>query len=380
VFRLDLHAKAHGDFREAEQDLTKKGGSYETTMKRVGIDFRIANRVQVELERELRPENPWKNVYVNVRLAEALEVRAGKFKVPFGYERMTGVTRLDFAYRTLLSNVIAPSRDVGVMAHGKLLRRVLTYYVGGFRHDGEHARLYDPVFRLPGEPEPKRDRSGAARLTFEPFRNVPGPRDLTRLYLGVSFTQSEVPEGLNSLHAKSLFGKEFVERVYTKGHRRRIGTEVAWMPGPFSVKGEYARATEQRKRQGLLDDDLSDFVTSAWYLSGTWTLTGEPKDNGVEPRKPLFQGGFGAVELAARYEWLGAGSALKQGRPLLTPRADPFLANAESIWTLGVNWYLNKWGKIAVNGMREAFQDPDRAAIRGRPGNWGAVMQLQFAM
>lgn len=380
VFRLDLHTKLHGDVRKAEQDLTDEGGLYETSMKRVGVEGRITNRVEFQIERELKKQNPWRDVFVNVQFAPALEVRAGKFKMPFGYERLTSVTQIDFAQRTLLSDIVAPGRDVGVMAHGQVLRRVVTYQAGVFRHDGDNARLRDAVFLLPGEQQPKADRSVAARLAFEPFRHSPGPRDLRRLYLGVAFTQSDVPEGLNSLHGQSLFGSEFAERVYVLGHRRRIGAEAAWMPGPFSIKSEYARAAEQRKRQGLLDDDISDFVTSAWYLTGTWVVTGERKDNGIEPRKPLFQGGPGAVELGVRYERIGFGSVLKQGTAFANPRADPFLENVESVWTVGVNWYLNKWGKILVNGIREAFQDPERTAVPGRTSGWAAVLQLQFAL
>ena len=56
-----------------------------------------------------------------------------------------------------------------------------------------------------------------------------------------------------------------------------------------------ARSNEQRRRQGILDEDISDFVTSGWYLAGTWAITGEQKDGDIEPRTPLFQGGFGAV-------------------------------------------------------------------------------------
>src|SRR5205814_3553677 len=127
--------------------------------------------------------------------------------------------------------------------------------------------------------------------------------------------------------------------------------------GPSSVKWEYGRSNQQRKRRGILDDDISDFVSSGWYLSGTWAITGEPKDGDIEPRTPLFQGGFGAVEVAARFERMSFDSALKQGTPFLNPRADPLLGNSESILTLGVNWYVNKWGKVVVNGMRESFED-----------------------
>lgn len=380
VFRLDLHARFQADFRRADQDLEQEGGTYETAHKRIGVSGRITNRVRFEIERELRRENPWRDVFVNVEIARALEVRAGKFKVPFSYEELTGVTRIDFVYRSLLAQIISPARDVGVMAHGEVLRRIFAYQVGVFRHDGDNARLREPIFLLPGEEQPKADRSIAARLTAEPLRHAAGPRELRRLFLGAALTTSDVPEGLNSLRGQSLFGTEFAERMYVLGQRRRIGVEAVWMPGPFSVKSEYARATEQRKRQGLRDDDISDFLSTAWYLSGTWAVTGEAKNGDIEPRKPIFQGGFGALELAVRYERIGFTSDSKVGTPFANPRADPLLENSETIWTFGVNWYLNKWGKIVVNGVRESFQDPERTAVPGRRTNWAAVTRLQFAM
>jgi phosphate-selective porin len=380
IFRLDLHARFQADFRRADQDLEREGGTYETAHKRLGVSGRITNRVRFEIERELRRQNPWRDVFVNVEIARALQVRAGKFKVPFSHEELTGVTRIDFAYRSLLAQIISPARDVGAMAHGEVLRRIFAYQVGVFRHDGENARLREPIFLLPGEEQPKAGRSVAARLIAEPFRHAAGPRELRRLFLGAALTSSDVPEGLNSLRGQSLFGTEFAERMYVLGQRRRIGVEAVWMPGPLSVKSEYARAAEQRKRQGLLDDDISDFLSTAWYVSGTWAVTGEAKNADIEPRKPIFQGGLGALELAIRYERIGFATASKVGTPFANPRADPLLENAETIWTFGVNWYLNKWGKIVVNGIRESFQDPERTAVPGRTTNWAAVTRLQFAM
>src|SRR6476620_3433917 len=122
VFRLDVDARGQSDFRTADQELADEGGVYETALKRVGVAGRITNRVEFEIERELRKQNPWRNVFVNVRVARELEVRVGKFKMPFSYEELTSVTRLDFAYRTLLAQIISPAREVGVMAHGEVLR------------------------------------------------------------------------------------------------------------------------------------------------------------------------------------------------------------------------------------------------------------------
>jgi hypothetical protein len=266
------------------------------------------------------------------------------------------------------------------MAHGRLLNRLVSYQVGLFRHDGQNARLKEPLFLLPGEVTRDSERSIAARLVVEPFRRARGPRDLRRLFVGVAMTSSDVPEGLNSLRGRSLFGSEIAERMYVAGRRRRLGTEVIWLPGPFSIKSEYARSNEQRKHQGLLDDDLSDYVVSSWYVSGTWAITGERKDGNIEPRRPVFDGGVGAFEFAGRFERIQFGSALETGTPFLNPRADPLLGNRESVVTLGVNWYLNKWGKVVVNGIREGFADPERTAVPGRASAWSVVTRLQFVM
>jgi phosphate-selective porin len=379
-FRLDVHTKVQADMRRADQDLDGAGGMYQTALKRVGVGGKLTDRVEFEIERELRKQNPWRNVFVNVAISNVLEVRAGKFKMPFGYEELTGIVNLDFAYRTLLSQIISPARDVGVMAHGRFMRRVFNYQLGVFRHDGENARSKEPMFLLAGEEPPRSERSVAGRLVVEPLRHARGPRELRRLSLGVAATSSDVPEGLNSLRGRSLFGSEFAERMYVMGTRHRLGTEAVWQPGPVSIKAEYARSNEERKRQGIFDDDISDYVSSAWYLSGTWALTGERKEGNIEPRSPMFQGGFGALELAVRFERTRFTSALKQGTPFLNPRADPLLGNAESIFSMGVNWYLNKWGRLVVNGMREAFEDPERTAIPGRTSGWAAVTRLQFVM
>jgi phosphate-selective porin OprO/OprP len=380
IFRLDFHAKLQSDFRQSDQDLEDAGGTYETETKRVGVSGRLTRRLEFQVEAELRKENPWRDVYANAVVGSALEVRGGKFKIPFGYEMLTGRTKLDFAYRTLLSNLIAPARDIGVMAHGRLFHRVVSYQAGWFNHDGENAELREPTFLLPGEAPPASDHTVAGRVSVEPLRTTSTPRDLRQLHVGVAFTYSDLPEGLNSLRGKSLFGTKFFEPVYVLGQRRRLGTEAVWMPGPFSVKSEWARSNEQRKRQGVLDDTLSDLVASGWYVSGTWILTGERKQESVEPRKPLFTKGFGAIEAAARYETIQFRSALTEGVPLDSSRGDPLLGNSESIWTLGVNWYLNKWGAIVVNGIREAFEDPDRAALAGKKAGWSTVLRLRFDM
>jgi phosphate-selective porin len=90
---------------------------------------------------------------------------------------------------------------------------------------------------------------------------------------------------------------------------------------------------------------------------------------------------MGAVELAARLEELRFGSVRTGGEPpSSSPRATNILANRDRILTLGVNWYLNRFGRVTVNGTREDLQDPRRTPILGRTRFWGAVLRLQFVL
>ena len=43
-----------------------------------------------------------------------LELKTGRFKVPFGREELIGGTNLDFVRRSLIAKYLAPGRDTGV--------------------------------------------------------------------------------------------------------------------------------------------------------------------------------------------------------------------------------------------------------------------------
>ena len=97
------------------------------------------------------------------------------------------------------------------------------------------------------------------------------------------------------------------------------------------------QSREQRLGQSNRNEDLSDFLSTGWYVSGTWFITGEDKDDSINPRKPLFQGGLGAIELGVRYDTLELSSASKDGTPFTNPRADYQVPNSDSVWTVGVS-------------------------------------------
>jgi phosphate-selective porin len=187
-----------------------------------------------------------------------------------------------------------------------------------------------------------------------------------------------LPEGLNSLRGETVYGTEdFFERVYVKGRRSRVATEVTYTPGPVGLAAEWMQAREERKEQGLGNVDLSDLITTGWYVNATWLLTGEDKADFNNPRHPLFQDGIGAVEFALRYEKLGFESAEKVGPPFRDPRAEHILPNSDTVWTVGINWFLNRWIRVTVNGIHEEFEDPPRTPVPGTTEFWSGVARLQ---
>jgi phosphate-selective porin OprO/OprP len=270
---------------------------------------------------------------------------------------------------------LAPFRDTGVMLHGKFFEKGLSYEAGVFRNDGEKNDANTAL-----DEESSGDRTFAGRVTGAPLRLLPIPAIFKNVQLGVAVTETHVPEGLNSLRAHTVSDVDFFKHVYINGQRSRVGSELSWMPGPFSVQGEFIHVSEERKGQSIRGGDLPDKISRGWYLTGTWVLTGEKKQGGVEPRHPFLTEGFGAIEVAGRYEQLRLGSAEHLGNPSAGPRSSNLSANSDRVWTIGLNWYLNHYAKIQVNGIREKIEDVNRSPIPGQSVFKMVFVRLQFSM
>jgi phosphate-selective porin OprO/OprP len=371
VVRIDFRLRLQGDGHSYSPEEVSDDSAWEMSRRRIGIQGTAFDHVEYEVERELRKQAVWRDVFVNFRYFDDFQVQGGKFKLPFSQERLTGSTDLDFVYRANVVDTLAPARDVGLALHGRFNQRAIGYDVGVFRNDGEAARF---------DFNPGAGQTVAGRVAGRPLR-LTGAAGATReMEVAVAVTASEVPDGLNSLRGRTVFREQFFAPVYVNGRRIRLGFDADWRPGPFSLKAELIRVTDERKNQGIFDEDLPVLVSRGWYVSGTWALTGESKFDGIAPRRPLFRGGAGAIELAARLERLGFGSTLEGEPELPTPRAANLLEAGVRAWTFGVNWYVNPWIKIQLNAIRELLEDPDRSPVAGRDVFWTRVVRLQFVL
>jgi phosphate-selective porin OprO/OprP len=387
LFRMDLRLKVQADVRQSSLDLSSRGGAFKWERLRGGIKGSFLKYFEYEVEHDLESGGVWRDVYLNFRYEAYAQVQGGKFKIPFGYEELTGPMDLDFAYRTRVSDALTPGRDVGVMAHGRPFKRVIRYQVGVFEGDGDNSPSLQPAFLLPDEKPLAEKRTWAGRVTVAPLRLGSLPGHLNNLEIGGAIAESTVPEGMNNLRGEMALGDRFFHRDYfTRGRRLRTGVEVSWAPGPCSVSAEYIRSREAREGLGVgneqgLDPTLPEIEGRGWYVAGTWVLTGERKDGGVKPRRPFLQGGAGAIEVAIRYEVLRFASAGAPQEPRSdSPRAANILGNADRAVTGGINWYLNRWMKLQLNGIRETLDDPSQGPVPGQSSFWTVVSRLQFVL
>lgn len=373
VFRAALRVRLHFDTREydPDPDLPLEGGRFTFRRARVALEGRLFDDFEYEFDADLRDEErPWRDVYVNYRRFRKAQIQVGRFKIPFGLEQTTGVFNLNFIERSLIASELSPARDRGVMVHGRLAKDTISYQTGIFRRDGDTTRFAGPSV----------DGTWAGRLLLTPWENNKGL--LRSAQVGVNATSASLFEGLYGIRARTLSGTVFFEPVYVKGRRLRLGVDGRWTPRSISVQAEYIRVSDERNGQGLGDVDLPDAIAQGWYVAGTWAITRENKGGGgLEPSRPFPTKGIGAVELAARLEELRfSSSGTGDEPPFRNPRAANILPNRDRVVTLGVNWYLNRFARITVNGTRETLQDPVRSPILGRTRLWGVVLRLQIVL
>jgi phosphate-selective porin OprO and OprP len=386
VFRLDFQAKLQEDGRSSDAEAPALD-RWELHRNRIGVQGHVLKRIEYEVEYELTekeltdndielgitPASQWKDAYVNLSYVNNAQVQVGKFKIPFGLDTLTGVTQNDFIYRSLGANYLSPSRDIGAMVHGRVFKRGLNYWAGVFKHDGDNARSK----KIEGG-----DRTFAGRVTATPLRKAGAV--LGAVEIGTAVTVSKLSD--DSFRPNGLRGRTFVtqhtfyEPVYVKGERRRWEADVDWTGGPLSARAEYTLVRDTRDGQSIANTDLTDARARAWYVTGTWVVTGEDKVRPLKPAAPLFQGGVGAIELAARYEklWFDSVGAVAPG--FRNSRADTILRAGEHAFTLGVNWTLNRFAKLQINGIREHVDDPERNPVARGTAFWSRVVRLQFVL
>jgi phosphate-selective porin OprO/OprP len=287
------------------------------------------------------------DAYIDWKFNRQFVLRSGKYKSPFGLERLQADTDLTFMLRGLPA-LLAPNRDLGVQLGGDLSQGRINYAVGIFNGvaDGSSA-----------DTDQNNDKDFAARIFTTPFSTATRNHPLNGLGLGFAVTtgrQAGIPSVLRSPGQNPIFS--YLTGVTADGNRNRYSPQAYYYRGPLGLLAEYI-FSGQELRKGTTVYTVS---RSAWQVEASYVLTGERKSyKGVMPSKEFLSssGGWGAWEVAARFGQLSADPEIfKNGLADLSKSA-----RETRQWTAGLNWYLNR-------NFRFSFNYEDLGFSGGAPG------------
>ncbi|MBW2708286.1 MAG: hypothetical protein JRD04_03220 [Deltaproteobacteria bacterium] len=302
------------------------------------------------------------DAYVDTAVLPFISFRVGQFKEPFSLEQYTSDKNIPFSERAM-GFFLTPRRDVGLMAHASLWKDRIYYGVGIFNGDG----VDDTVGGDSDSPEL------TGRVVYAPFRSMGIPL-WHGLQIGGSYSYAKVDRNNVKVDVRTSGLTPFFDVnsaakfniIRDVDARTRYGAELAWAYGPLLLWGEYINLqfTDVKTSDAQFDINLEDH-----YGSLLWMITGETptlKQGVIQPIRPLrslWQGGWGAVGLAFRYDHFDGGDTTYEY--LVEPGISVREATA---YTIAVNWYLNPYVRLLLDATRTNFDRPlliDKDSLTG---------------
>ena len=258
----------------------------------------------------------------------------GQTKEPFGLEELTSSKQISLIERSMATNAFAPGNHPGFEISGH--QRPFTWAIGAFEaEDNEYRR---DTYALTG------------RFVFTPWEH-----EKRILHIGVagSFRDFNGEDYKIKTHAEVHTAEEIVRSVEIPADEVQLyGLELVSIFGPFSIQAEHMSANIKASAG-------NDASYEGYYIQGSYFLTGETrsyKKGAFKSTKPLHT--YGALELLFRYSFLDA--------------EDNNNGVRVSNFTLGANYYLNKWIRLMANyinttlidGVSEAKSNADAVSFR----------------
>jgi phosphate-selective porin OprO/OprP len=320
------------------------------------------------------------DAYADIRYGDAVKLRAGKFKAPFGLERLQPEYATTFTERGL-PTLLAPNRDLGVQVFGELAGGVFAYQVGLFNgvadggssdgdvSDGKEAaaRVFVQPF-VRGDSIAKNLGFGGAATIGDKNGTLASP-DLPTYKTQAQTTWFQYKPDPNPLMPT------LATTPVADGRQWRATAQADWYAGPIGVLAEYVRSVQR----AALGDTASHVTADAWQVLGQWVLTGDDATyKSVTPVHPFepSKGYWGAFDVAAR-----VGQLTLDDNVFADGLADPKKsARGATSFGVGVDWFPNKALRLVLDLERTKFDGGAKAAdgsVADRPTETSIVARVQ---
>ncbi len=303
------------------------------------------------------------DAYVDTLVCPYVSFRVGQFKEPFSLEQSTADKNIPFAERAM-GYYLTPGRDVGLMAHASLWKDRIYYGVGIFNGDG----VDDTVGGDSDSPE------FTGRVVYSPFKNMGIPLwhgfQVGGSYSYAKADRNNVKVDVETSGLTTFFNVNSAAKfniIREVNARTRYGAELAWACGPLLLWGEYINLqfSDVKTSDADFNINLKDSYGSLlWMVTGERPTLKQGVIQAIKPLRNVWQGGWGAVGLAFRYDHFDGGD--ETYKYLVEPGNSVQEATA---YTIAINWYLNSYVRLLLNATRTNFDRPlliDKDPLTGK--------------
>lgn len=270
----------------------------------------------------------WEDLILEYKPNDSVSIMAGNFKT-VSFENIASSRYTTFMERGPFNDVLDIGRvmNVQVKANGE-------NWTAAVAVSGDSLNNADPTATATGGSEVL---GLNGRVTWAPING-----DTTKVHVGAWARYRDRQDQANFTYQarnNTNYGARYISTGAVGVTDKMVGLEGILIQGPFSVQAEWARADVDR-----IANVSSDFTT--YYVAGSWFVTGEMKNLDVKKGEwgrtkilnPVTSGGFGALELAVRYDSVD-----------LTNFNVPATAGEYKAWTLGANWYVHPYVRFMAN-------------------------------
>jgi phosphate-selective porin OprO/OprP len=325
AYKMKLRGRMLLDFATGSQDNAVTGAdglsATEVRAARLGIEGVIEHDFKYKFEADLASnEVELTDAYISFG-GLPLDIKVGQFKTPNSLEELTSSRFTTFMERGSITDAFELSRQLGVSIG---MERDAWTLTGGVFKGSAGTDNTDDGLTL------------AARATVAPKF---GENGLVHLGVSIRYRENGDDQGLFRYRQRphQHTADRFVDTDSFADSDLMLGAEAAVLYGPFSLQGEYMTLSADNADPSMPDADFDGY-----YVSGSWFLTGEARtyDAGaferVKVNSPVFDGGAGAWEVAARFDTVD-----------LTDGA--IIGGTQDTYIVGVNWYLGNYVRLMAN-------------------------------